>query len=144
MFTTCFEKQQKIKDLFLACSGEDARYQKIIELGKKLPLLDPQSKNPANLVKGCQSTMYLQSTWQGDLICFAAESDAIISSGLAAVLIFVYSEETPETILKCNPEFLEALGICASLSPGRANGLYSIHLKMKQDALHMLIEREKK
>jgi cysteine desulfuration protein SufE len=143
MYETCLAKQNQIKHLFATCPTEEAKYKKIIELGKELPRLPENEKIPANFVKGCQSQMYLHSYWSGDVIVFEGESDALISSGLAAILIKVYSGETPETILKCPPTYLEDLGLSASLTPSRASGLYSIHLKMKQDALRLLLERER-
>lgn len=139
MFTSCLEKQKRISELFAACPDKEAKYEKIIELGRQLPLFDPEQKSPANIVKGCQSTMYLQSILQDGRVFFKAESEALISAGLAAILIAVYDGESPETILKCSPDYLETLGISASLTPSRANGLYSIHLRMKQDALRMLM-----
>lgn len=143
MFTSCLEKQQKVKELFQSCKTEEAKYQKIIELGRQLPSLEEQYKIPANFVKGCQSKMYLRTYWIGDQLVFEADSDALISAGLAALLIQVYSGETPETILKCPPTYLDDLGISASLTPSRANGLYSIHLRMKQDALKFLVDKQK-
>lgn len=83
--------------------------------------------------------MYLHSFLRDGKVFFEGESDALISSGLAAILIRTYNGESPETILKCPPDFLEDLGISASLTPNRANGLYSIHLRMKQDALKWLM-----
>lgn len=139
MYTSCLEKQNQIKALFSDCHNPEEKYQKIMELGRQQPPLDPQHKIADNIVKGCQSTMYLHSCQHGDHLIFTAESDALISSGLAALLIKVYSGETPETILKCPPNFLEDLGVGVSLTPSRANGLYSIHLRMKQDALKFLI-----
>ncbi|MBA3721343.1 MAG: SufE family protein [Parachlamydiaceae bacterium] len=144
MFESCLEKQNIVKQIFNACPTEEAKYQKIIDWGRELPKLKPIDKVPTNIVKGCQSTMYLHSFWTNDTIIFEVESDALISAGLAAILIKVYSGETPETILKCPPTFLEELGISASLTPNRANGLYSIHLRMKQDALKLLMEKEMK
>jgi len=144
MSNSCLEKQKKIKDLFLACPSEEAKYEKIIELGRQQPLLAPAHKIPENLVKGCQSQMYLHAYWSGDQIIFESESDALISAGLAALLIQVYSGEAPEAILKCPPNYLDEIGINSSLTPNRASGLYSMHLKMKQDALKMLVERESK
>lgn len=129
----------EMKELFLQCSTEEKRYAKIIELGRSLPSLETSLKVPENLVKGCQSTMYLHSTLRDGKVFFEGESDALISSGLAAILISVYNEESPEVILKCPPDFLEELGISASLTPNRANGLYSIHLRMKQDALKFIL-----
>lgn len=139
MFTSCLKKQLLLKTLFNDCLCEEAKYKKIIELGRQQPQLDPCYKVPENIVKGCQSTMYLHSQCHEEGVIFAASSDALISSGLAALLIQVYSGETPETILKCPPHFLEDLGVNASLTPSRANGLYSIHLKMKQEALKFLM-----
>lgn len=141
MFNSCLEKQQQIKDIFLACASEDAKYEKIIELGQQqVPLADIYKTNE-NLVKGCQSQMYLRAYWVDDKVMFEAESDALISAGLAVLLTKVYSGESPEVILKCPPTYLDELGIQASLSPNRANGLYSIHLRMKQDALKMIVEQ---
>jgi len=140
MFKSCEDKQQTVKDLFHACGNEELKYQKIIELGRKQLPLQASEKIPENIVKGCQSIMYLTSQLVDGKVIFAAESDALISSGLAAILIKVYSGETPEVILKCPPAYLEDLGISASLTPNRANGLYSIHLRMKQDALKLYMQ----
>ena len=141
MYTSCLKKQHHIKSLFSDCTCEESKFKKIIELGRQQPALDSCHKTPENIVKGCQSTMYLHTQHHEDGIIFSASSDALISSGLAALLIQVYSGETPETILKCPPDFLEELGVSASLTPSRANGLYSIHLRMKQEALKFLMKK---
>lgn len=143
MYESCIEKQNIIKTLFAQCATEELKYQKIIEMGRKQPPLDPSYKIQENIVKGCQSTMYLRAYLNDDRVFFEAGSDALISSGLAAILIQVYNNETPETILKCPPDYLETLGISASLTPSRANGLYSIHLRMKQEALKLLLQQQK-
>lgn len=135
MWTTCLQKQQQLKTLFSGCLDDESKYQKIIELGRKGKPLDSLFKIPENLVKGCQSTVYLRSYLKEGKVFFETESDALISAGLAALLAMVYSEETPETILQCPPTFLEEIGIAGALTPHRANGLYSIHLRMKQEAL---------
>lgn len=142
MYEKCLNKQQKVKELFVKCRDEEEKYNKIIELGRALPPLSPAYKTADYLVKGCQSMMYLHSTLEHGVVLFEAQSDALISSGLAALLLLVYNGETPEAILKCPPLYLEELGIRASLTPNRANGLYSIHLRMKQDALKLLIQKE--
>lgn len=139
MYDSCIEKQKTVESLFSTCSSADERYAKIIELGRKLPLLDPAFKKEENLVRGCQSRMFLHSHFKEGRLLFEAESDALISSGLAALLIMVYSGETPEAILKCPPEFLDNIGISSSLTPNRSNGLYSLHLRMKQEALKALL-----
>jgi len=140
MFESCVEKQRQVKALFAQCRDEEQKYQQIISMGRALPHLPSAEKLPQNIVQGCQSTVYLSSKLVDGSMLFAAESDALISSGLAAVLIKVYSGESPEAVLKCPPDYLEELGIGASLTPGRANGLYSIHLRMKQEALKLYIK----
>ncbi len=140
MLESCEKKQMQVKALFDACTSEELKYHKIIELGKQQPHLPDSEKTPENIVKGCQSTMYLTASFKDGCVFFAADSDALISAGLAAILIKVYSGETPEAILKCPPKYLEELGIGASLTPSRANGLYSIHLRMKQDALKFYMQ----
>lgn len=143
MYENCLEKQRAVKEMFLACPTEEAKYEKIIELGQKQQPLAKEYKTPENLVKGCQSQVYLHSFKKDDRIIFEAEADALISAGLATLLIQVYSGETAETILKCPPSYLDELGISSSLTPSRANGLYSIHLRMKQDALKLLVGTSK-
>jgi cysteine desulfuration protein SufE len=141
MFESCWKKQEAIKELLLQCITEEDKYKKIIALGKELPRLEASQKIPRNIVHGCQSTMYLYSRLENGKLFFQADSEALISAGLAAILIAAYQGESPETLLKCPPSFLESLGIGATLTPSRANGLYSIHLKMKQDALVLLLNR---
>ncbi|MEI8124631.1 MAG: SufE family protein [Parachlamydiaceae bacterium] len=141
MFESCLEKQQQVKEFFKSCSSEELKYEKIIELGKQQKPLPLSAKISENLVKGCQSNTYLASSLENGLVVFHVESDAIISAGLAVILMKVYSGESPETILKCPPTYLDELGISASLTPSRANGLYSIHLRMKQDALKLYMQK---
>lgn len=141
MYETCLEKQKQIKSLLENCADQEARYQKIIELGKTLPAIDPAHQVPQNIVPGCQSIMYLHSTFEDGKVYFTIGSDALISAGLAALLVNVYNGETPETILKCPPDYLKELNIGASLTPGRANGLHNIHLRMKQDSLKFYLSQ---
>lgn len=138
MFDSCMAKQAAIKSIFENIPSPEMRYEKIIEFGKNLPKLNNAFKTPANLVSGCQSQTYLKASTENGLIYFEIGSDALISAGLAALLLNVYNGETAETILKCPPKFIDDIGISASLTPSRANGLYSIHLRMKQEALRLL------
>lgn len=135
-------KQQQLIDLFATYSGETL-YHRIIEMGRELPLLRAEDRTSDKIVPGCQSTMYLDTQYKDEKLYFAAYSEALISAGLAAILIYVYNGETPEAILKSPPQFLEDIGIKGSLTPSRANGLYSIHLRMKQDALKFIVQRAK-
>lgn len=137
---TLEEKTQAIFTLFSSCKTNEEKYSVIIDLGRKLPRIDPSQKIDENLVRGCQSNMYLHTTVRDGKIFFEAESDALISAGLAALLIRVYSGESAETILKSPPTFLEELAISQSLTPSRSNGLYSLHLRMKQEALKSLLK----
>src|SRR5262245_30088868 len=134
-FESCQQKQEEVKKLFSTCLTVESKYEKIIEIGKTQCLLNPKFKTEEYLVRGCQSRMYLVSHFVNDKVYFEAETDAIISAGLGILLIRVYSGESPETILKCPPTYLEELNIPQTLTPGRANGLASIYLRMKQDAL---------
>jgi cysteine desulfuration protein SufE len=139
---SCFAKQDDIKHRFADCLTPDLKYKKLIEIGRSSPPLAPEFKVPENLVSGCQSTMYLRAYLDNaGKILFEAESEALISSGLAALLIAVYSGERPEAVLKCPPSFLDELGIKDALTPGRSNGLASMLLRMKQEALKLIIQR---
>ncbi|HSW86915.1 MAG TPA: SufE family protein [Rhabdochlamydiaceae bacterium] len=139
---SCLSKQENIKNLFTDCATSQAKYQKLIDLGRTCLPLAPEFKTSDNVVNGCQSTMYLRAFLDdnGNAV-FEAESEALISSGLAALLISVYSNEPPEVVLTCPPHFIEEIGIRASLTPGRSNGLSSMYLRMKQEALKLLVNR---
>ena len=140
---SCLDKQNQLINEFSDCQSSEATYTKIISLGKQLKSLSDQKKSDHLRIQGCQSLMYMNSSLKDDKVYFEAESDALISAGLAMLLIRVYSGESPETILQCPPDFLTTLNIPASLSPSRANGLANIHLRMKQDALKFLLENAK-
>ncbi len=142
-FTSCITKQEEIKKLFAGCNGTEGRYQKIIDLGKKLHSFPEELKAQENIVQGCQSVLYVASSFKNGLISFKGSSDALISSGLAYLLIYVYSNEPPECVLKCPPQFLEDIGIPGSLSPSRSNGLSSLFLRMQQEALKHLLHSSK-
>ena len=143
MVSSFLEKINVLKNLFQTCSTNEARYQKIMEAGKTLPFFPEHWKCHAALVPGCQSVMYLHTTYENGLLTFAAASDALISAGLAALLIQIYNEESPELVLKHPPIFLQEFGIIESLSPSRANGVTSLYVKMKQEALHMIVQQTK-
>ncbi len=138
MSQTFEKKVLELKKLFAAATPEQ-RYHLLIAMGRDLPPFNPDHKIPAHTVQGCQSTLYLHASFRDSKLFFSASADALISAGLAALLISVYTGETPETILKCPPTFLQDLGIAASLSMNRSNGLAHIHLRMKQEAVKYLI-----
>lgn len=134
------EKVEKVKEIFKNLSAEE-RYRALISLGRKMEIFDPAFKSTENLVSGCQSLLYLHATHKNGKIHFSAYSEALISAGLAQLLIEVYSGESPETILTFPPEFLKSLNFSDMLTPNRSSGLYQIHLKMKQLALKALVQR---
>ena len=142
-FESCLNRQEEIKKLFRSASTPESKYQKIIELGKKLPPYPETLKTPEHIVQGCQSTLYLASTLSINRISFQAYSEALISSGLVYILLYIYSDQPPEAILKCPPPFLDDLGILSSLSPSRSNGLSSLYLKMQQEAIKHLLPSSK-
>lgn len=136
---TIIHKIKEVRSVFELCKGREELYQTIMEMGKQLPLFKEEWKVEENRVAGCQSLLYLHSELKGGLLVFYASSDALISSGLAALLIAVYSEEAPESILLTPPKFIEEMGLPSALTPGRANGLASLYVRMKQEALRELV-----
>ncbi len=125
------EKIEKLKKKFLALEIPAEKYHLIIDLGKYLPPMDPKYKTEASLVSGCQSQLYIHAEKRDGKIFFSGTTDALISAGLAALLIETYSGETLETIFTTPPYFIQDLGIYGSLSPNRAQGLIHIYQKMK-------------
>ena len=110
------------------------KYEYIIELGKGLPLIDPQYKTPQYLISGCQSQVWLHADFIDGKIIFSADSDAIITKGIVNLLIKVLSNRTPEEILAAQLDFIDVIGLRAHLSPTRSNGLNSMLKQMKMYA----------
>lgn len=133
-------KEEELKALFASCLTAEAKYEKIIALGKELPPFDAAYKTPGNLVEGCQSVMYLKSEVREGVLFFSVYSEALISKGLAALLLHLYQGESAETVFKNPPSILQELGILQTLTPGRSNGLAALYLRMKQEALNSLFK----
>jgi len=128
----------EIKKKFAAYHLPEEKYSALIELGRSLPHFEEQYKTADRIVQGCQSKLYLRSYLRDGKIFFEVSSDALISAGLAALLILAYNGEPPETVLKCPPLFMAEIGVAESLSLNRSNGLAYIHLRMKQEAVRWL------
>ncbi|MDA0316788.1 MAG: SufE family protein [Bacteroidetes bacterium] len=111
------------------------RYEYMIELGKSLPLIDTKYKTDENIIKGCQSKVWLHSEFKNDKVIFSADSDAIITKGIVAILVRVFSNQSPQEILSANTDFIDAIGLKEHLSPTRANGLVSMIKQIKMYAL---------
>lgn len=109
----------------------EERYNYMIDLGKSLPLIAPEFKNEAHLIKGCQSQVWLHSAYENGKIVFTADSDAIITKGIIAILIRVFSNQTPADILQADTSFIDKIGLKEHLSPTRANGLVSMLSQIK-------------
>lgn len=129
--------QEEIINEFSMFEEWDERYQYVIDLGKSLPLIDEKYKTEDNLIKGCQSKVWLHAEKQDDKVVFTADSDGIITKGIISILIRVFSNQKASAILDADTKFIDEIGLKEHLSPTRANGLVSMIAKIKMDALEM-------
>ncbi|MEZ4797114.1 MAG: SufE family protein [Flavobacteriaceae bacterium] len=127
--------QEEIIDEFALFDDWMQRYEYMIELGKSLPLIDEQYKTDDNLIKGCQSKVWVHAELKDDKIVFTADSDAIITKGIVAILIRVFSNQHPKDIIEANTNFIDEIGLKEHLSPTRANGLVSMIKQIKMYAI---------
>ena len=120
--------------------GDDweARYEYLIDLGKTLPVIDAALKTDERIIKGCQSRVWLESKFENGKMNFTADSDAIITKGMVALMIRAMNQQTPEDIIKAPLAFVDKIGLKEHLSPTRANGLVSMIQRMKSDSLRYL------
>ncbi len=132
---TITELQADIVDEFSLFDDWMQRYEYIIDLGKSLPLIDEQFKTEDNIIKGCQSKVWVHGELLEDKIVFTADSDAILTKGIIAILIRVFSNQKATDILDANTDFIDAIGLKEHLSPTRANGLVSMIKEIKMYAL---------
>lgn len=138
---TIKELQEEIIDEFEMFEDWMERYEHLIELGKSLPIIDEQYKVEENIIKGCQSKVWLHSEIQGDKIHYTADSDAILTKGLVALLLRVFTNQTPKDILEADTKFIDEIGLKEHLSPTRANGLVSM---LKQIKLYAIAQQGNK
>jgi cysteine desulfuration protein SufE len=127
--------QEDLVDEFAMFEDWMQRYEYMIDLGKSLPLIDSKYKTEDYLIKGCQSKVWVQAELIDNKIIFKADSDAIISKGIIAILIRVFSNQGPNEIIKANTGFIDEIGLKEHLSPNRANGLSSMIKQLKLYAL---------
>jgi cysteine desulfuration protein SufE len=111
------------------------RYEYIIELGKGLPLIAEEFKTEDNIIKGCQSKVWVHAEEKDGKVFFSSDSDAILTKGIIAILIRAFSNQTPANILEANTDFIDEIGLKEHLSATRANGLVSMIKKIKMYAL---------
>ena len=132
------DRQQEIIDEFEFYDSWMDKYQYLIDLGKDLEPLEEAEKNEMNLVRGCQSQVWMIVSGNSDNVEVRANSDAAIVSGLIALVVRLYSNASAEEIVKTEPEFVEAIGLSQHLSPTRANGLASMLQRLKADAANLI------
>ncbi|RPG64951.1 MAG: SufE family protein [Flavobacteriaceae bacterium TMED121] len=127
--------QEEIVEEFSLFDDWMQRYEYMIELGKSLPIIDPEYKTEDNIIKGCQSKVWLHADLEGNKLVFTADSEAIITKGIIAILIRVFSHQHPDAILDADTSFIDKIGLKEHLSPTRANGLVSMIKQLKMYAI---------
>jgi len=132
---TIQEIQDEIIDEFSMFDDWEDRFQYVIDLGKTLPLIDEKYKTEENTIKGCQSKVWLHGEEANENVVFTADSDAIITKGIIAILIRVFSNQKAKDILEADTKFIDEIGLKEQLSPTRANGLVSMIKQIKMYAL---------
>jgi cysteine desulfuration protein SufE len=132
---TIKEIQEEIIDEFSMFEDWMERYEYIIEIGKSLPLINDEFKKDENLIVGCQSKVWLHSEIQNNKLHFTADSDAILTKGIVALLLRIFNNQAPKDILDANLYFVDKIGLKEHLSPTRANGLVSMIKQIKLYAL---------
>ena len=132
---TINEIQDEIIDEFSGLTDWMDKYSYIIEMGNALPPLDEKYKTPDNLIEGCQSRVWVNATYDGAVIRFDADSDAIIVKGIISMLVRVLSGQTPSAILDAELYFIDEIGLKEHLSPTRSNGLLAMVKQIKMYAL---------
>jgi cysteine desulfuration protein SufE len=132
---TIEQTEEEIIESFSLFDTWEEKYEYIIDLGKKLPALDDKYKLPENIIKGCQSTVWLVADYNDGKIFFKADSDAVIVKGLVSMLIEVLSGHTPDEILNAKLDFIREIGMMNHLAQTRSNGLLAMVKQMKNYAL---------
>ncbi|MHC1690935.1 MAG: SufE family protein [Bacteroidales bacterium] len=128
---TIKEVEQQIVEEFSIFTDWLDKYEYIIELGKSLPIINEKGKDEKNLIKGCQSRVWLAADYIDGKIYFTADSDAIITKGIISLLVRVFSGRTPQEIIDADLLFIKEIGLEENLSPTRANGLLSMIRQIK-------------
>lgn len=127
--------QEEIVEEFSMFDDWMQRYEYMIELGKSLPLIEEQYKTDDNIIKGCQSKVWVHAELDEDRLVFTADSDAIITKGIIAILIRAFSHQKPQDIIEAKTDFIDQIGLKEHLSPTRANGLVSMIKQLKLYAI---------
>ena len=129
------ETEAEIIEEFSLFDSWDEKYEYIIDLGKRLPVLEEEHKRDENRVRGCQSTVWLVAEYREGKVFFTADSDAVIVKGLISMLIRVLSGQTPDDIINAQLDFIREIGMMSHLAQTRSNGLVAMIKQMKNYAL---------
>ena len=129
------EIEQEIVEEFELFDNWIDKYEYLIDLGKSLPKIEEHEKTNENIISGCQSQVWLNAKIKDNQVQFFADSDAIMTKGIIAILIRVLSHQEPKEIISAQLDFINTIGLKEQLSPTRANGLVSMIKKMKIYAL---------
>ena len=127
--------QQEIIEEFELFDDWMQKYEYLIDLGKSLPMIDDQYKTEEYIVKGCQSQVWLHAALQDNKVIYTADSDAILTKGMIALLIRVLSNQTTDAIVNTSMDFIDTIGLKEHLSPTRSNGLLAMIKQMKYYAI---------
>lgn len=127
--------EDEIIDEFSLFDNWEDKYEYLIDIGKKLPVLEDTHKKDENKIRGCQSTVWMVSEYKDGRIFYKADSDAMIVKGLVSMLIRVFSGQKPADIVAADMKFIDAIGMSTHLAQTRSNGLRSMIKQMKLDAM---------
>ena len=128
-------EQEIIEEFEIFGDDWESKYEHLIDLGKSLPPIKEEFKTEENIIKGCQSRVWLHSEKEESNIIFTAQADAIITKGMVALMIRVLNKQTSQNIIDAKLQFIDKIGLKEHLSPTRANGLVSMINRMKLDAI---------
>jgi len=128
---TITEKQKEIVEEFAFLEDWEQKYEYIIDLGKELKGIPEEKKKEENLIKGCQSKVWIDAEFKNDTLYFNADSDGILPKGIASLLVSIYSGHSTQEILDSNFDFISEIGLQEFLSPSRANGLMAMTKQIK-------------
>ncbi len=132
--------QEEIIDEFAMFDDWMERYEYLIGLGKSLDIIEVSHKIDENIIKGCQSKVWIYAEIDGEKIRYSADSDAILTKGIIALLLRVFSNQAPKDILQSNTDFIDEIGLKEHLSPTRANGLVSMIKQIKLYAMALQVK----
>ncbi len=141
---TIQEIEQEIIQEFSMFDDWMDKYNYLIELGEGCPMIDEKEKNENNLIKGCQSKVWVSAKMNGDVMEITADSDAVITKGIITLLLRVFNNQRPEDVQDTDLSFIDKIGLTQHLSPTRSNGLWSMVKQIKLYAMAFVAQKQTK